>query len=321
MPQASPAKTKSLRRRRDQPRWTQAEWAAWTLTQSAPGTPPGLPKPAGKPAKDKGERHSQVDPTVVTALFSQASEDVKAMLRKAGLVEPTPPGQSLEELCREHVETMPADIRKLLEEPGEIPTQGEAITKAGAELKRATLFLKGRITSKVQLQQKLDKAKEAYSTLLQSMGALNTEIAEAQIQAQSAQTDLQQQVEAAPQDGGLPNLQHVLEQAGVAVTAEQVGAIRAHLLTTQSGQPPAQELERSMEQLKQELQQAHDKIRQLTVDQPSDEAPAPKKPKHATPPEAADPEPKGAAASTEANRSRSPKNRSKVGGGEGEAQG
>ena len=88
----------------------------------------------------------------------------------------------------------------------------------------------------MQLQQKLDRAKEAYASLLSAMGTLNSEISEAQVHVQSAQMQLQQHVADAPADGGLPDLQHVLQQAGVNVTDAQVDSIRSALLTAQAPQ-------------------------------------------------------------------------------------
>ena len=73
---------------------------------------------------------------------------------------------------------MPPEIQAVLADEGPQPTPAQNATAAGKALKEAATALRSAVGSKVALQAKLDKAKQAYQALLEDMSAINKQIEE-----------------------------------------------------------------------------------------------------------------------------------------------
>ena len=304
-----------------------------------PESPPGLPSTKTQPARvdGKGARtslsgaQSDADPVVVKKLFEGASPETVAMLKAVGLSEPAPQQPSLNELCQQHIMSLPAEIQEALAEPVVEPSQAQQVLQENRRFKEATGELRTLIAGQVDLQTKITKAKASYASLLAEMQSHMhlLETKQAEVQALQQKLRAQTQVQENPADQ-VSSLLEALQRAGVALDPDQQDKIRAELAhsapaatqppgaladppepTVDTQMPPPLQAQEAKDNaahqqaiisaLQEELRQARGEIRQLKEPASSESEPASKKPKSGD-----------SEAASGASRSRSPKNRGKA---------
>jgi hypothetical protein len=131
---------------------------------------------------------------------------------------------------------LPADITALLQEEGSQPTPAQAATAAGKALKEAAAALRSAVGAKVTLQARLDRAGQAYRSLLEDMKAVNQQIEERQAEVLQCQDTLKQSAAAVPEPQPLPDVLAILSGAGIDLTDDQKARINA-ALEAQPGLP------------------------------------------------------------------------------------
>ena len=213
-------KGRKSRSRARKVRWTRDEWETWPENVPAP---PGLSKAQSKPASGK----PAIDAEVVQALLAGADEATKALLERVGVRAPEPAQAGLEELCRKNIALMPEDIQAVLAEEGPQPTPAQTATAAGKALKEAAVSLRAAVGTKVALQARLDKAKQAYQSLLEDMASINTQIEDRQKDVLQCQSALKDSAASVPEPSPLEDILNLISGAGVTLTDDQRARIQA----------------------------------------------------------------------------------------------
>ena len=259
------ARRRSRSKSQARQKWSQDDCTAWLSTQEVPGPPPGLPpKPKGKAREVTG---SVVPEDVVRDLFAQADGPMTELLRKAGLSEPAAPAPDLASLCKAHIDSMPDAIKQALQNDVVEQTPAQVTGAAGRALNKATAVLKGKVMQKVALQDRLNKSKAAYATLLSDMSQLDTELKAHQEEVTRCQKELEARVAEAPVPEPLQDLHAALREAGLDATPEQVGLIVAKVRPQQDPAPPS-DLDPVVQGLHTELAQAKSTIELLLAQIP-----------------------------------------------------
>jgi hypothetical protein len=304
-----------------------------------------LSKAQSKPASVK----QVVDAEAVQALLAGADEATKALLERVGVKAPEPVQAGLEELCRKNIALMPEDIQAVLADEGPQPTPAQTATAAGKALKEAAVSLRAAVGTKVALQARLDKAKQAYQSLLEDMASINTQIEDRQKDVLQCQSALKDSAASVPEPSPLEDILNLISGAGVTLTDDQRARIQAATSVppsrpeapTEGGAPhgvcmpinprvsasqlPAQAQADIIRDLRNDLVHTQAALVRTTQElQRSQEAsqtalaePAAKKLKPEPPPGDEQGRPEGTGQG-ESSRSRSPKNRSKPVGEEAE---
>ncbi|CAE6945279.1 unnamed protein product [Symbiodinium sp. CCMP2592] len=211
------------------------EHAGWQPKQPAP--PPGLGgsnravrlvkggEGKGKGANKAAEHEDQPDESV-KALFASASDHQKELLTQCGFSEPEGPQPDLIEMCKKHMSELPSAIRELVEEPPEKPLSAfEQLNDTSKKFKTATVELRELIMKKAALQLKINKHKEVYTSMLNDMKTLDTNLCGKQDQVTLLQQQLQSSVVAEVAESRL-DIESALVKSVDHMPLEQLEAFR-----------------------------------------------------------------------------------------------
>ena len=179
-------------------------------------------------AADNGSESAQAE--AVKSLFASANEEQRGLLTQLGLQEPEEAPQDLAALCKQHINSLPPDIRKLVAEPPEKPqTAQELMSEKSKKFKLATADLRDLIFKKSALQLRLNKHKELYSAMLEDMKTINEKLEDRQKAVSSLQIELQASVDAAQVPEALPEATEVLVKQVEAMEVDQLDDYRQRL--------------------------------------------------------------------------------------------
>ena len=213
------------------------ELAGWQ--PRPPASPPGLGG-KGNQSKQEGVRPSKggsgkghgasggaeaeaVRVETAKALFASASDEQRALLIQLGIKAPEEPQPDLTALCKQHMSSLPADIRKLVEDPPEKPpTAQELMSEKSKQFKVATTELRELIFKKSSLQLRLDKHKELFTSMLADMKVINETLEARQKLVSSLQLELQSSVAAVPTPEALPEATESLAKQVEAMDVDQL---------------------------------------------------------------------------------------------------
>ena len=195
-------------------RWSDDEWEAFQASQVS--APPGLSKQSAK-----AKPPASPDAEAVQALYAGADDTTKALLERAGIRAPEPVQMGLEELCRRNMPLMPESIQAILADEGPQQTPAQAATAAGKALKEAASSLRTAVGTKVALQSKLDKAKQACQALLDDMSTVNLQIETKEKEVLDCQKTLKDSAASVPEPSPLPDVVGLIRGIGIDLTEEQ----------------------------------------------------------------------------------------------------
>lgn len=214
---------------------------AWpTVWQSAVRRQPRIKAPPGLGRrKDKEPVLSAQD--VLQGVWGNLSDSTREELKKCGLEYSAPEVPvDLREVCRKHLQSLPECIRKLVAEPEEPVTYGQAVSDLNRKYKKETAELRDLVTQSASLQAKIDTTKELYQQHLRSMQALTEQLTAKQKAVESLQKELQvklgeAEVKQSPQDDQqtFGTFFDALEKAGLQLDETQREKVREQL-----GEPP-----------------------------------------------------------------------------------
>ena len=139
--------------------------------EAKPNPPPGLPAAGGQTqggvakgrvafVSEGGGDKSQAE--AVKSLFCLGFRGTARASHSAGILQPpVEPPLDLAALCKQHISSLPEDIRKLVEEPPEKPpAPQEVMSEKSKQFKVAAADLRDLIFKKSALQLRLNKHKE-----------------------------------------------------------------------------------------------------------------------------------------------------------------
>ncbi|CAE7835703.1 unnamed protein product [Symbiodinium sp. CCMP2592] len=166
------------------PRWESARWKAPKVRKSKVQPPPGLDTSALWPAD------------VLEALkvhWGSFDSKLQATLKSHGIhCSPVTTSEpDLKEACRQHLSSLPESIQKLLQEPKQEPTYGQAVSDLNRRFKAETNSLRDLVQQSVSLQARIDKAKQTYEELLRGMQTLTEQLSAKQAEVEDLQKQLQ----------------------------------------------------------------------------------------------------------------------------------
>ena len=177
---------------------------------------------------DGGGDSSQAE--AVKSLYASASDAQRELLTQLGIAEPAEPPLDLAALCKQHISSLPDDIRKLVEEPPEKPpTPQEVMSEKSRQFKVATADLRDIIFKKSALQLRLNKHKDQYTSMLEDMHGINEKLDARQKEVSSLQLELQSSVNDAPAPDALPDAAEALVKQVEAMDVDQLEAYRKRL--------------------------------------------------------------------------------------------
>eukprot|EP00439_Symbiodinium_sp_Y106_P001442 s9743_g1.t1 len=157
----------------------------------------------------------------VKSLYASASDAQRELLTQLGIAEPAEQPPDLAALCKQHISSLPEDIRKLVEEPPEKPpTPQEVMSEKSRQFKVATADLRGLIFKKSALQLRLNKHKDQYTSMLEDMHGINEKLDARQKEVSSLQLELQSSVNDAPAPEALPDAAEALVKQVEAMDAD-----------------------------------------------------------------------------------------------------
>ena len=200
--------------------------------EAKPNPPPGLPAAGGQTqggvakgrvafVSEGGGDQSQAE--AVKSLFASASEAQRELLTQPGFTAPAEPPLDLAALCKQHISSLPEDIRKLVEEPPEKPpTPQEVMSEKSKQFKVAAADLRDLIFKKSALQLRLNKHKEQYTSMLEDMQGINEKLDVRQKEVTSLQVELQSSVDATPGPEALPDATETLVKQVEAMDVDQL---------------------------------------------------------------------------------------------------
>ena len=205
-----------------------------------PSPPPGLPA-SGRQQRGgigRGRVSFAVEGSgepgqaeTVKSLFASASDAQRELLAQLGFVEPEEQPIDLAALCKQHISSLPEDIRKLVEEPPERPpTPQEVMSEKSRLFKVATADLRDIIFKKSALQFRLNKHKEQYATMLEDMQSINDKLDARQKEVSSLQLELQSSVNASPAPEALPDAADALIRQVEAMEVDQIDEYRKRIV-------------------------------------------------------------------------------------------
>ena len=195
--------------------------------------PPGLPRlgAGGHLGKGKG-KGKQSEPaehdSAHQALWESASSEQRAWLHQLGFQCPSPSEPSdLKTLINAHMDQLPETLRQAiasLEPPEPEPSATEQVLSATKKFKASTNELRQLIQKSAGLQVKIDRAKATYADLLDQMKAVQTELADKQLEVTKLQKELESKVQSGAGLPILPGKEAVLlalTQCGITLSSEQ----------------------------------------------------------------------------------------------------
>jgi len=146
----------------------------------------------------------------------------------------------LKEACRQHLTALPESIRKLLQEPKQELTYGQAVSDLNKKFKAETSQLRDLVQQSVTLQERIDKAKQGYEELLRSMQVLTEKLQAKQTEVEALQKQLQSKLSESDVPSAKPEEAQTfdaffaaLEKAGLQLDETQRTKVKEHL-----GEPP-----------------------------------------------------------------------------------
>ena len=153
---------------------------------------------------------------------------------KASQAEP-----DLKEICKQHLEALPESIQKLVQEPKQEPTYGQAVSDLNRRFKAETHSLRDLVQQSVSLQARIDKAKQTYEELLRNMQSLTDKLSAKQAEVEDLQKQLQTklgEIDAKPEppvedQKALEAFFEAMLRAGVKLDEEEMKRVRAQLAT------------------------------------------------------------------------------------------
>lgn len=209
--------------------WQAAQWREPKPRRQKPTPPPGL---SGGTRVEAGvlaaiHKHwSTLDAKLQEELTAQGLQ-VKPPQKEAG---------DLQEACRQHLASLPESVRKLVQEPKQEPTYGEAVSDLNKKFKLETSQLRDLVQQSITLQERIDKAKQSYEELLRSMQALTEKLQTKQAEVEALQKQLQSKLSesdvppAKPEEGQtFDAFFAALEKAGLQLDEAQRNKVREQL--------------------------------------------------------------------------------------------
>ena len=136
---------------------------------------PKLAKQATEKEKGKAKATLRKNGKQPKLLWEQATEDQQKLLEAAGLRQPVEAKPELKELCKKFEDSLPVELQEALRALDPKPDPRKELKEANLEYKQATVDLRKLINRKAMLQHEINKAKEGYQALLQSMQDLKVE--------------------------------------------------------------------------------------------------------------------------------------------------
>ncbi|CAE7568822.1 unnamed protein product [Symbiodinium natans] len=162
------------------------------------------------------------------ALWESASSEQRAWLHQLGFQCPSPSEPSdLKTLINAHMDQLPETLRQAiasLEPPEPEPSATEQVLSATKKFKASTNELRQLIQKSAGLQVKIDRAKATYADLLDQMKAVQTELADKQLEVTKLQKELESKVQSGAGLPILPGKEAVLlalTQCGITLSSEQ----------------------------------------------------------------------------------------------------
>ena len=221
------------------------EKAGWQPRSLSP--PPGLGgkgnleqegrrQPKGGAGKGRGaagvqEAGAESRAEVTKALFASVSDEQRELLIQLGLSAPAEPPPDLTALCKHHINSLPAAIRQLVEDPPEKPlTPQEVMSDKAKKFKIATSELRDLIFKKSSLQLRLDRHKEQFAKMLEDMKAVNESLDERQKLVSTLQVELQSSVAAAPATEALPEAAEAFAKQVESMEVDQLDDYRQRMV-------------------------------------------------------------------------------------------
>ena len=218
----------------------QVQWAAWNFTQEGEKwpkksfkeallePPPGLH--GGNPGKKNKKSKQTALQKAVQEHWSNLPESLRTQCEALGLqANAPPPPPDLPTLLKEHLASLPSDLKEAVEKIVE-PSKPEPTI--ATKLKQSVGTLKQLTEKKAMLQSKADAVKQQYSALLQELKDLQAKIegAQKELQEHTAQYNLQleqdkktaEEVNVDPDEISAGKLMIIMSNVGVHATAEQV---------------------------------------------------------------------------------------------------
>ena len=195
-----------------------------------PAPPPGLSqvgKTGNGKGKGKGKGGLKEKREATKLLWEQATEDQQKLLEAAGLRQPVEAKPELKELCKKFEDSLPVELQEALRALDPKPDPRKELKEANLEYKQATMDLRKLINRKAMLQHEINKAKEGYQALLQSMQDLKVEEKVQQEKVQKLQKTLHERVADGEEESTCEelDLQAAMTSAGVDLTKEQKEAL------------------------------------------------------------------------------------------------
>ena len=165
------------------------------------------------------------------ALFASVSDEQRELLIQLGLKAPAEPPPDLTALCKHHINSLPAAIRQLVEDPPEKPlTPQEVMSDKAKKFKIATAELRDLIFKKSSLQLRLDRHKEQFAKMLEDMKAVNESLDERQKMVSTLQVELQSSVAAAPAAEALPEAAEAFAKQVESMEVDQLDEYRQRMV-------------------------------------------------------------------------------------------
>ena len=146
----------------------------------------------------------------------------------------------LQEICKQHLSVLPESIEKLVQEPKQELTHGQAVSDLNKKFKSETSQLRDLVQQSITLQERIDKAKQSYEELLRSMQVLTEKLQTKQAEVEALQKQLQSKLSESDVPTAKPEEVQTfdaffaaLEKAGLQLDDTQRSKVKEHL-----GEPP-----------------------------------------------------------------------------------
>lgn len=153
---------------------------------------------------------------------------LKTQCEALGMQASAPPPPDLPTLIKEHLQSLPSDLKEAVEKLVE-PSKPEPTL--ATKLKQSNGQLRQLVEKKAAIQQKADTVKSQYTALLQELKDMQSKIDTAQQELQQTSSQYNQQLEKEKQDAAdeeeawalaPEKLMTILAKVGLQATAEQV---------------------------------------------------------------------------------------------------
>ncbi|CAE7761438.1 unnamed protein product, partial [Symbiodinium necroappetens] len=150
---------------------------------------------------------------------------------------PQKEADDLQEACRQHLASLPESIQKLVQEPKQELTYGEAVSDLSKKFKLETSQLRDLVQQSITLQERIDKAKQSYEELLRSMQVLTEKLQTKQAEVEALQKQLQSKLSESDVPPAKPEEVQTfdaffaaLEKAGLQLDEAQRNKVKEHLV-------------------------------------------------------------------------------------------